>query len=43
MIKKRDLPLIFESMAILAGTIIGGGIFVLPYINIKSGIIATNF
>lgn len=42
MIKKRDLPLIFESMAILAGTIIGGGIFVLPYINIKSGIIVSN-
>jgi len=38
MIKKQELPLIFESMAILMGTIIGGGIFVLPYVNIKSGI-----
>lgn len=42
MIKKMELPLLFESMAILAGTIIGGGIFVLPYINIKSGILMTN-
>jgi len=43
MIKKYELPLVLESMAILVGTIIGGGIFVLPYINIKSGILMTNF
>lgn len=43
MIKKMELPLILESMAILVGTIIGGGIFVLPYINIKSGILISNF
>jgi amino acid permease len=42
MIKRIELPLLFEAMAILAGTIIGGGIFVLPYINIKSGILVTN-
>jgi len=29
-------------MAILIGTIIGGGIFVLPYVNIKSGMLITN-
>jgi amino acid permease len=32
----------FEAMAILVGTIIGGGVFVLPYMNIKSGIVMTN-
>jgi amino acid permease len=43
MINKKDLPLMFEAMAILIGTIIGGGIFVLPYMNMKSGIVMTNF
>lgn len=31
-----------EAMAVLVGTIIGGGVFVLPYVNIKSGILITN-
>lgn len=42
MIKKKELLLTLEAMAILVGTIIGGGIFVLPYMNIKSGIVMTN-
>ncbi len=42
MIKKWNLPLILESMAILVGTVIGGGVFALPYVNIKSGLLATN-
>lgn len=42
MINKKELLLTFEAMAILIGTIIGGGIFVLPYMNIKSGIVMTN-
>ncbi len=42
MIKRKELLLAFEAMAILIGTIIGGGIFVLPYMNIKSGIVMTN-
>jgi len=29
-------------MAILVGTVIGGGVFALPYVNIKSGLLATN-
>lgn len=40
--KKISWPLTFEAMAILIGTIIGGGVFVLPYVNIKSGMLITN-
>ncbi|MDD3808326.1 MAG: aromatic amino acid transport family protein [Candidatus Pacebacteria bacterium] len=36
------MPLTLESMAILVGTVIGGGVFALPYVNIKSGLLATN-
>jgi amino acid permease len=42
MIKKKELLFALEAMAILVGTVIGGGIFVLPYMNIKSGIVMTN-
>ncbi len=40
--KKNQLLLTVESMAILVGTIVSAGIFVLPYINIRSGLLATN-
>jgi len=36
------MPAIFEAVAIIVGTIIGGGVFVLPYVNYKSGLISTN-
>ena len=34
--------LMIEATAILVGTIVSAGIFVLPYVNIRSGILITN-
>jgi hypothetical protein len=40
--KKGQLMLTIEATAILVGTIVSAGIFVLPYVNIRSGILITN-
>jgi len=40
--KKGQLMLTIEATAILIGTIVSAGIFVLPYVNIRSGILITN-
>lgn len=40
--KKGQLMLTIEATAILVGTIVSAGIFVLPYVNIRSGVLITN-
>lgn len=40
--KNKQWLLTIEATAILVGTIVSAGIFVLPYVNVKSGILITN-
>ncbi len=39
---KVSVLLFLEAVAILVGTIIGGGVFLLPYANIQSGFVLSN-
>ncbi len=40
--KKSQWMLTIEATAILVGTIVSAGIFVLPYVNVRSGVLMTN-